>query len=372
MERECRRKDVNDKIRKPPKEQPYITKGSIPVIQDRPIEPIVFILRAGFNVDVFSEAGCQNGLPVSGLPARYPVVRDLLNICFNMDELPLNKSIEDLFQKSIDAGEKRPLGTLYNYLMELDYYIIYPITPHIRLGGKHYNNAYIRFLRDFQKASLITFNYDSIPEILLCFERLWSPRDGYGVPVQARERRIRKGPPPIRNSPRTVLHLHGSLCVYIEDFSIEKQPGSWYPILQECEPKFLFDPDKLEQCFSPFLRILPSITSYTHPFNRIIAPIPNKAEGLKNEFIKAVYDKAIEILNNANQIVVIGYSFNPYDNESYNNLLVTMANKAVLLIAPDAIMLKERLAQEYPKIEWEAQSMRFKEWVDNDYPGVRK
>jgi len=49
-----------------------------------------------------------------------------------------------------------------------------------------------------------------------------------------------------------------------------------------------------------------------------------------------------------------------------------MENKSVLLIAPDANILKERLSHDNHNIKWESQGMRFKDWVDNDYPGVRK
>lgn len=336
------------------------------------IDPIVFILGSGFNVDVSSEAGVQGTLPVSGLPARYPVVRDLLNICFNLDELPLKKSIEDLFQKSIDEGDEKPIGILYDYLMELDYYIVHPITPHINRGGKHYNNAYIRFLRDFQESPLITFNYDSVLEILLCSEGLWSPRDGFGISVQAQEKTIRKGPPPIRKSQRSIFHLHGSLCVYTSTYYFNKQQGHEYPIYQEYdEPKFIFDPLQLGKCFYPFERIPPSI-DYTPIVDRVIAPIPDKAEGLKGEFITAMYKKTINLLNIAKQIVVIGYSFNRNDNVSYVKLLAAAVGKPVLLISPDAEKIIVNLRSEYTNIRWMHKSMYFKDWVKEGYPGIQK
>ncbi len=327
---------------------------------------IVFIVGAGFNVDAASEAGYSRSLP-SGRGGQYPLVDDLLKICFNREKLPNNfKSIEELFQDSINRDENKPRNELYEYLMELDYYI----TPRLKCGGNHYHNTYVRFLQDFPKLPLITFNYDSLLEILLLAEGSWFPGDGYGVPVQF-QRPFRMGTPDDGKSLRHVLHLHGSLCVYTKDFFIENQPGSLYPILQECKPKFLFDPYTLGECFFPFERIIPDIT-YTHVIDRVIAPIPNKAEGLKGEFIKAIYDKAVEFLINANQIVVIGYSFNPYDCDSYTRLLVAMADKPVLLVAPDASPLIERLAHEYSNIRWAAQSMSFKEWVNNGYPGIQR
>ncbi len=96
------------------------------------------------------------------------------------------------------------------------------------------------------------------------------------------------------------------------------------------EANFLFDPDKLELRFSPFERILPGVT-YTVPPKRVIAPIPNKADELKGEFIRAVYGKAVEFLTKASQIIVIGYSFNPNDDLSYGQLLDGISNKPVLV-----------------------------------------
>ena len=331
---------------------------------NRVAKPVIFLLGAGFNADAASEAGCQGTL----LPDRYPLVSDLLKICFKRDALPFNKSIEELFQESIDRGETQPLETLYDIIMKADLYI----APRLKRGESHDNNIYTRFLRDFPKSPLITFNYDSLPEILLLAENSWSPKDGYGVPVQAHQRTIRKGPLPIEESLRPVLHLHGSLCIDTSTYYFAKQPEHNYPIMQDYnEPKFLFDPERLGNCFSPFERILPSL-NYTEPFKRVIAPIPDKAEGLNGEFVTAVYNKAVELLNTASQIVAIGYSFNRNDRASYAQLLDRVADKPVLLVAPDAGTLIKRLAQEHSNIPWEAKSMTFKEWVNNGYPGVRK
>jgi len=330
-------------------------------------DPVLFILGSGFNVDAASEAGYSRALP-SGRPAQYPLVNELLKICFNIDVLPFNKSIEDLFQDSIEKGDKAPLDILYDYLMELDYYI----TPLLKRGGTHYNNVYIRFMNDFPKSPLITFNYDSLPEILLLAEKSWSPKDGYGIPVQFNQITIGRETLPLTEISQPVLHLHGSLCVYPSTFYFKKQPEEDYPIIQEYnEPKFIFDPDKLGNCFLPYERIPPGVT-YSRVIERAIAPIPDKAEGLKGELITAVYKKTMELLNTATQIVVIGYSFNPIDHASYSKLLSTIIGKSVLLITGrDADTLKKLLSNEYPKIRWESQNMTFKEWVNNGYPGVR-
>ncbi|MHB8089671.1 MAG: hypothetical protein ACYDH2_15625 [Anaerolineaceae bacterium] len=337
------------------------------MVDNSGVDPFVFILGAGFSVDAASEAGYPRALS-SGRPAQYPLVPDLLNACFSMDTLPPNKSIEDLFQDSIDKRETQPLDNLYNVIMETDYYI----TPLLKRTGSHYNNAYIKFLQDFPKSPLITFNYDSLPEILLLAEQLWSPIDGYGVPVHTWQPPVRRGKQYEEKSLRPVLHLHGSLCVYPSTYYFKKQPGQDYPLMQDYdEPKFLFDPDSLGHCFEPFERIPPGVT-YKRVVERVIAPIPDKAEGLKGEFIVAVYKKAVEILKTARQIVVIGYSFNKNDRSSYAELLAATVGKSVLIISPDADSLILTLTPEYPHINWEPKTMSFKDWVKENYPGIRK
>jgi hypothetical protein len=331
-------------------------------------EHVVFLLGAGFNCDAAAEAGKTKTdvLASTGRLARYPLVGDLLDPCFGRKDLPSDKSVENLFQDCIDSGDRKPLEALYEWLMELDYYI----APHLKRGGSHGDNAYAKFLGKFQASPLLTFNYDSLPELLLLAERSWCPMDGYGVEVQANMRRIRNGSPPVEKSLRPILHLHGSLCVYPVTYDFEKRPGSDVSWMFDRPPKFIFDPDALGNLFHPFERIQPGVT-YTHVHKRVIAPIPDKAEGLDGEFIKAVYGKAVDFLSAASQIICIGYSFNQHDQHSYAKLLHAVSGKSVLIVAPDSESLVKRLTDEYPEIEWSYQPMTFAEWVSNDYPGTR-
>lgn len=330
-------------------------------------DPIVFLLGAGFNCDAASEAGKTEAdkLPSTGRSFRYPLVKELLKICFNLDELPQNKSVEDLFQENIDNGNRQPHRKLCELLMELDYYI----TPHLRRGGSHESNAYTRFLGKFRESPLLTFNYDSLPELLLLAERSWCPMDGYGIDVEANKKKIRNGEQPVEKSVRPILHLHGSLCVYPVTYGFEKRLGSdtWW--MSDHPPKFIFDPDALGNQFSPFERIQPSV-GYSQIHERVIAPIPDKASKLDGEFIKVVYDKAVDLLNTTSQIICIGYSFNLHDQHSYAKLLCAASGKAVLIVAPDSESLAARLANEFPKIKWSFQNMSFATWVSKDYPGV--
>ncbi len=225
---------------------------------------LVFLLGAGFNFDAASEAGHPQGVS-SAHPPRYPMVRDLLDACFtSCDSLPAQRTIEDLFQESIDIGNTEPLEKLYALLKEADYFI----TPHLRGGGGREENAYLKFLTDFPDAPLLTFNYDSLPEILLLAERTWSPQDGYGVAVEAETGWVRDRIAIPDNSRRHVLHLHGSLCIYTANFDTKTSSRSEFPLLQHRDrPDFRFDPDNLADCFFSFCANFPRHSKlYTHHY----------------------------------------------------------------------------------------------------------
>ncbi len=217
---------------------------------------IGFLLGAGFGVDAASEAG--NPI-VAGDPARYPLVSDLGRMCFGLETLPPEKSIEELFQASIAAGDLKPIMTLYDLLMEADD----SITPRLCSDGGHSDNVYLRFLKDFPSAPLLTFNYDSLLELLLLSLRSWRPDDGYGVAVKLGSAPIQDRSLVPERSVRPVLHLHGTLCVYPVISHIEPGRRSGPNMLRlKDAPTFCFDPDVLVHCFSPFRRVQPG-HSYT-------------------------------------------------------------------------------------------------------------
>lgn len=324
-----------------------------------------FLLGAGFNVDAASEAGFPI-VSYSGENAHYPMIGELLEPCFGIVALPPEKSIEDMFQDSFDRNDPKPFDALCDKLMEADYYI----TPLIKQGGGHSRNVYAKFLEDYPESPLLTYNYDSLLEILLLANHTWCPTDGYGVPVHVTRRTIRQGEQPVKQSLRPVLHLHGNLCVYAVTSYIEESHGTGPNMLRfDHDPQFLFSPEEIGSCFFPFEKVPPG-PGYEHTPERVIAPIPNKAERLKGAFIKAIYDRALVEIKKTNQIIAIGYSFNPHDRSSYEVLLSSCNGKKVLLVSPGAIELAQRLNSEYPYIEWCAEPKSFKDWVLNDYPGA--
>lgn len=102
------------------------------------------------------------------------------------------------------------------------------------------------------------------------------------------------------------------------------------------EPKFLFDPHSIGQCFAPFTS--PTIVDgYRGPERRVLAPVPDKAEGLKGEFIASVYGRASEVLSTSSALVVVGYGFNPHDVSSFGPILSAAASRClpVVLVSPD-------------------------------------
>lgn len=322
----------------------------------RPESSLVFLLGAGFNIDAGSEVG-------SLATERYPLASDLAQICFDLEELPPEKSVEDLFQEAIDANNKVPLDRLYERIIDADFYL----TRHLSPGGSREDNVYLRMLQDFPFSPILTFNYDSLLEILLRKLGHWRPEDGYGVPIQTELNS--PGVLPER-SWRPVLHLHGSLCIYPASFSIERRPGQRFNMLKpKEEPEFIFDPDCLGLCFAPFERVL-SGHSFRYPSERVIAPVPSKAEGLRGEFVRRIHKQAVDIIRPIQTIVSIGYSFNPFDSASYSRLLEAACGARIILVAPDAQDLASRLRAEYPKIEWYPVPSPFLEWVKRGYDGI--
>jgi hypothetical protein len=325
---------------------------------------VVFLLGAGFSGDA-------GAIAESLATAGYPLVSRLTNACFGLDELPPSKSIEELFQEAIDAKNHEPIEKLCDLIMEADW----SLTPHLKPGGLKENNVYLKMLRDFESNPILTFNYDSLVEILLLNLGHWRPEDGYGVRVQVELPRMVKpeGLPwslPSQ-SLRPVLHLHGSLCLYTSRTQIEKRPGQQFNMLRpKPEPDFIFDPESLGGCFIPFQGPPPEHT-FRYPSERVIAPVPDKAEGLQGEFIKQVSTRAVEILRSTRTIVSIGYSFNPYDQASYEPLLQAARGAQVVLVVPEARDLAARLTREHPEIEWSAVPLTFRDWVLRDYQGVR-
>jgi hypothetical protein len=316
-----------------------------------------FILGAGFNVDAATEAGRQQH------DSGYPLVGDTLRLCFDLPEVPSGKSIEDLFSEALERRDYGPITKLADRLRAADYYIASALARAEPL------NCYQRFFRRFQDSNFLTFNYDSLPETFLFHLRCWFPRDGYGVKVAA------DLPPGAeefadKKSRALVLHLHGSLCIRTSEYEARRKPGETIAWLTERdEPRYAFDPSSISANFTPFDRDVGA----DDVEDRIIAPVPDKSQGLKQAFIRATYTKAVAVVRDSDIVVAIGYSFNAHDRRSYQTLLDALREskgRRLLVVSPDADTVAQAIRRGFPDISIEPLKATFKQWVTASFPGL--
>jgi hypothetical protein len=65
---------------------------------------MLFLLGAGFNIDANREVGpVRNSYYGNQIDCGYPMVSDVLKLCFGIDKPPGGKSVEDLFA---DASQR--------------------------------------------------------------------------------------------------------------------------------------------------------------------------------------------------------------------------------------------------------------------------
>jgi len=312
----------------------------------------VFLIGAGFNVDAGVEIGS------AGI-CRYPLLSNLSSFFKGFDQKC--SSIEERFAEAIQAHDRKALEALCNCLMECDNYLASQLCP----GQGRSDNCYLTFLRRFPTAQFLSFNYDSLLEILLFHLNRWRPGDGYGVPVHTGTLALSDDSAELPlQSKNCVLHLHGSLCIYPQDFAMTPSGhGTLLTIRRKERSDFIFDPGEISSLF-PGCEATVSGLGYRYIDERVIAPVPNKARGLTQSFIQSTYKRAREILAGVQTIVVIGYSFNPHDRASYEPLLSAGAKGiCIAIVSPDAIELQARLSREYPIFQWQAVPLTFQKWA---------
>lgn len=304
----------------------------------------VFILGAGFNADVPSK-----------LSASYPLVKDLGELCFqdpvSISPLEGSPSIESRFQAEIEKGNRAPIEKLLKLILEADMFCAPPMKK---------DSPYSDFFKWSSPSPILTFNYDGLAETIALDLRQWRPRDGFGLEVVETH-----GPNTssahcsnlTTAASREILHLHGSLYIIPEPY----------------KPKFYFDPHTAAMpCFLPFQEpFVAHGPRVVFPHERVIAPVPDKAEGLKEPFIIKTYARAQSILTDAEEVTAIGYSFNPNDASSYGPLLCWLHGKIVRLVAPDSDALARRLGSCHPEITWISLPYKFQDWVKAGFPEWR-
>lgn len=276
--------------------------------------------------------------------------------------------VENRLADAQGSGDSAPIDRLYKSLMEADYYL----APRL-LGPNHHGNPYRRMIDDFPESPYLSFNYDSFLEFGLFRAGRWSPHDGYGVPVNV-ERGFTAEPYNSPDSRNVVLHLHGSLLVYTLRHTLEPPGEQGIPLMKWYDrPKFMFDPHRLSKLFYPYIRAEGGLGYNPDVTERVIAPVPEKAEGLREEFLTGVRSKALKLLRSHPTVVSIGYSFSPSDGGSYKDLLEELSvheRPRVVLVVPEAAELACRLEKEFPRIVWDPQGLTFAKWTERGYPGV--
>jgi hypothetical protein len=328
----------------------------------------LFLIGAGFNVDAARES-----CPVYGnsmyvgryqMDCGYPLVSDVARLCFGLAQVPTGKSIEGLFSEYLDREDYAPLEKLVERLMEADFRLA------TKLASSDTSNCYRKFFDRFKGANFLTFNYDSLPEVFLFRLRRWYPHDGYGLPVEVELSPLQANQFGNLKSACLVLHLHGSFCVYTSEFEIRGNPSDSTAWLERLEgPRYAFDPDSISLCFAGYRRGM-SATGRVPIEERVIAPIPDKAQELKQPFINATYAKACSLVRESGTLVAIGYSFNPYDRASYGPILKALCesgDRKLLVVSPQACYLAETIRAEYPSLQVTPIDKTFKAWAEDSF-----
>jgi hypothetical protein len=327
----------------------------------------LFLIGAGFNIDATLEAS-----PVIGayhhdkIDCGYPLVADVLRLCFGLEELPAGKSVEDLFSDAKRNDNSKPMDVLGRKLMDADGWIAR------KLAFSSASNSYQKFFEKFSDTHFLTFNYDSLPEIFLSRLGRWYAKDGYGVPVET-QLRFGVSLPPNAKSTSWVLHLHGSSCVYTTEFDIVGNPFEVLARLEHREARHEFDPLAISDCFTLYGRMM-SNTGFVSTGERVIAPLPDKSPELNEVFPRQTYAKALPLVHEAGTLVAVGYSFSVHDRVSYDPILQALmdsTDRTLFIVSPQAHALAVRIGQEYPRIEVKPIEKTFGMWATDDFSPLR-
>ena len=295
----------------------------------------LFLFGAGFNADAPKLAGPIYSPYGERVAASYPAGAETAELCFGLRSLPEGKSFEDLFAAALESRNFEPLRRLAERLYHADYYVAR------NLASGEGPNSYQTFFETFADSHFLTFNYDSLPETFLFKMGKWYPRDGYGVPVEARLPPWQANPPH-QNSSAYVVHLHGSLCIRASELQLEGMPDGGIAWLRTRErPRYDFDSYSIDANFQGYLRPV----GETLVEESVIAPIPDKTHELKRPFIEESYERARTLVCATEILLAIGYSFNPYDQISYGRILKALAKThgKLVLVSPESQKVATRL-----------------------------
>ena len=195
------------------------------------------------------------------------------------NNLVLNKPSRNLYLAKIDLIEY-----IHNSMSYISYYCI--SINHIILSKYIIENG----------GNIISFNWDILFEEAMITTGKWTPQDGYGISfndiIYKNEKDKEQGILPEVNSNNFILKPHGSINWYSKDDQINKQ--------------ILFIQLKTRLRSGNPLLLGRQENSY---LSSITPP------GIKRKSFPEVWDKMKYVLEEADEIVAIGFSFN--DNDKY-------------------------------------------------------
>jgi len=113
-----------------------------------------------------------------------------------------------------------------------------------------------------------------------------------------------------------------------------------------------------------------SPTGFVRIDERVIAPVPDKAEGLKEPFIRDTCREACSRVRASGSLVAIGYSFNRHDAQSYRPILQSLAEsgeRKLIVVCPEASVLAARIRYEYPHLRVTPIEKTLKCWASDSF-----
>lgn len=158
----------------------------------------------------------------------------------------------------------------------------------------------------------------------------------------------------------------------IESGILGNPVGGMAQLVHLKEPLYAFDPDSISHCFPQYVRVV-SPTGHVRITERVIAPVPDKSEGLKEAFIRQSYAKGVPLLREAGSLIAVGYSFNPYDRVSYKPVLDALAQshgRTLFLVSPQARELAKRISAEYSDLRVRFVEKTFRAWAARSFRGL--
>src|SRR5206468_396185 len=105
----------------------------------------------------------------------------------------------------------------------------------------------------------------------------------------------------------------------------------------------------------------------------VIAPIPDKSQGLKHAFIQKSFAAALSFVRRAGVLIALGYSFHPYDCASYNLILKTLVQtkeRTLFIVSPQAEELAKQILAEYTGLKVHPIEKTFKAWAMDSFRGI--